>query len=77
MQRVVDFCREREMIVVHDFAYADLGFDGYDPPSILQADGRQGVRRRAVLDDQELLDGRLALRVPASATPRSCRRWSS
>jgi alanine-synthesizing transaminase len=24
---------------VHDFAYADLGFDGYEPPSILQADG--------------------------------------
>lgn len=39
MQRVVDFCREREMIVVHDFAYADVGFDGYMPPSILQADG--------------------------------------
>jgi alanine-synthesizing transaminase len=39
MQRVVDFCREREMIVVHDFAYADVGFDGYDPPSILQAEG--------------------------------------
>ena len=26
--------------------------------SILQAEGRQGVRRRAVLDDEELLDGR-------------------
>jgi alanine-synthesizing transaminase len=39
MQRVVDFCREREMIVVHDFAYADVGFDGYEPPSILQAEG--------------------------------------
>jgi alanine-synthesizing transaminase len=39
MQRVVDFCREREMIVVHDFAYADVGFDGYKPPSILQAEG--------------------------------------
>ncbi len=39
MQRVVDFCREREMIVVHDFAYADIGFDGYVPPSILQAEG--------------------------------------
>lgn len=39
MQRVVDFCRERDMIVVHDFAYADMGFDGYEPPSILQADG--------------------------------------
>ncbi len=39
MQRVVDFCRERDMIVVHDFAYADVGFDGYDPPSIMQAEG--------------------------------------
>ncbi|MEN9801736.1 MAG: LL-diaminopimelate aminotransferase [Actinomycetota bacterium] len=39
MQRVVDFCRERNMIVVHDFAYADVGFDGYHPPSILQAEG--------------------------------------
>jgi alanine-synthesizing transaminase len=39
MQQVVDFCREREMIVVHDFAYADVGFDGYRPPSILQAEG--------------------------------------
>ncbi len=39
MQRVVDFCRERDMIVVHDFAYADVGFDGVKPPSILQAEG--------------------------------------
>ena len=39
MQRVVDFCRERDMIAVHDFAYADIGFDGYRPPSILQAEG--------------------------------------
>ena len=43
MQRVVDFCREREMVVVHDFAYADVGFDGYRPPSILQADGAKDV----------------------------------
>jgi len=39
MQRMVDFCRERGMIAVHDFAYADVGFDGYRPPSILQAEG--------------------------------------
>src|SRR5258705_3522354 len=38
-QRVVDFAREKGVIVVHDFAYADLGFDGYEPPSILQAEG--------------------------------------
>jgi alanine-synthesizing transaminase len=38
-QRVVDFAREHEVVVVHDNAYADLGFDGFRPPSILQADG--------------------------------------
>ena len=39
MQRIVDFAREHEIILVHDFAYADIGFDGYRPPSILQAEG--------------------------------------
>ena len=43
MQKVVDFAREREVVVVHDFAYADLGFDGYRPPSILQAEGAKEV----------------------------------
>ncbi|MEZ5320567.1 MAG: aminotransferase class I/II-fold pyridoxal phosphate-dependent enzyme [Microthrixaceae bacterium] len=38
-QRVVDFARENDVVIVHDNAYADLGFDGYQPPSILQADG--------------------------------------
>ena len=32
MERVVEFAREREMLVVHDFAYADLAFDGHEPP---------------------------------------------
>jgi len=35
-EKVVAFCREHKMIVVHDFAYADLVFDGYKPPSLLQ-----------------------------------------
>jgi alanine-synthesizing transaminase len=43
MQRVVDFARERELIVVHDFAYADIAFDGHVPPSILQAEGAAEV----------------------------------
>jgi alanine-synthesizing transaminase len=36
MTRLVEFALEHELIVCHDFAYADLGFDGYKPPSILQ-----------------------------------------
>jgi alanine-synthesizing transaminase len=43
MQKVVDFAREKEVVVVHDNAYADIGFDGYSPPSILQADGAKEV----------------------------------
>ena len=43
MQKVVDFAREREVVIVHDFAYADLGFDGYNPPSIMQAEGAKEV----------------------------------
>jgi alanine-synthesizing transaminase len=43
MQRLVDFAREREMVLVHDFAYADLAFDGYRPPSIFECDGAREV----------------------------------
>jgi len=43
MEQLVEFAREREMVVVHDFAYADLGFDGYQPPSILQVPGAKDV----------------------------------
>jgi alanine-synthesizing transaminase len=39
MQRMVDFAREHEVLLVHDNAYAELGFDGFRPPSILQAEG--------------------------------------
>ena len=40
---IVDFAREREVLLVHDFAYADPGFDGYEPPSILQVPGAKDV----------------------------------
>jgi alanine-synthesizing transaminase len=43
MQRLVDFARERGLLVVHDFAYADLAFDGYRPPSIFEAKGAREV----------------------------------
>jgi len=43
MQRIVDFAREHEIVLVHDFAYADISFDGYQPPSILQVPGAKDV----------------------------------
>lgn len=39
MQRLVDLAREHEFVLVNDFAYADVAFDGHEPPSVLAADG--------------------------------------
>jgi len=43
MARIVAFAQEHDIFVVHDFAYADLGYDGYEPPSILQVPGAKDV----------------------------------
>jgi alanine-synthesizing transaminase len=43
MQKAVDFAREKEVFLVHDFAYADLAYDGYQPPSLLQVEGGDEV----------------------------------
>lgn len=42
-EKIVDFCREHEIMVIHDFAYADLVFDGYKPPSFLQVPGAKEI----------------------------------
>ena len=42
-KKIVEFCRERSIIVIHDFAYADLVFDGYEPPSFLQIPGAKKI----------------------------------
>lgn len=42
-REIVALAHEHNIMVVHDFAYADLGFDGYKPPSILQVEGAKEV----------------------------------
>lgn len=42
-QRIVEWAKEHDVKVIHDFAYADLGFDGYRPPSFLEAKGAMDV----------------------------------
>jgi alanine-synthesizing transaminase len=42
-REVVRLAREHGTMIIHDFAYADLGFDGYQPPSILQVEGAKEV----------------------------------
>src|ERR1700730_4876230 len=43
MTRLVSFARDHEVTLVHDFAYSDTAFDGYQPPSILQVPGAKDV----------------------------------
>lgn len=42
-EKVVAFAQEHDLIVVHDFAYADIVFDGYKAPSLLQVPGAKDV----------------------------------
>jgi len=42
-KKIVDFAKENNIIVIHDFAYADLVFDGYKAPSFLQVPGAKDV----------------------------------
>ncbi|MBI4775099.1 MAG: aminotransferase class I/II-fold pyridoxal phosphate-dependent enzyme [Deltaproteobacteria bacterium] len=42
-ERIVEFAREHNILVIHDFAYADLVFDGYKAPSFLQVPGAKDL----------------------------------
>jgi alanine-synthesizing transaminase len=41
-ERAVEVCRRNRLLLIHDFAYADFGFDG-DPPSVLQVPGAKEI----------------------------------
>lgn len=42
-QRMLDFCREYEVVPVHDASYTELAFDGYRPPSFLELPGAKDI----------------------------------
>ncbi len=43
LEQVVEFARQEDILVVHDFAYSDIVFDGYKAPSIMQIKGAKEV----------------------------------
>lgn len=42
-EEVVEFCREHGILLIHDLAYADLTFDGFEAPSLLQVKGAKDI----------------------------------
>lgn len=43
LRRALEFCREHDLLLAHDNAYSEIGFDGYVPPSVLELDGAMDV----------------------------------
>jgi alanine-synthesizing transaminase len=43
LARLVDLARQYGFHLIHDLAYADIAFDGYKPPSVLQVPGAKDV----------------------------------
>ena len=41
--RLVHFAKKNDIAVIHDFAYAEIVFDGYKPPSIFEVPGAKDV----------------------------------
>jgi LL-diaminopimelate aminotransferase len=41
--RIVEFAKKNEILVAHDAAYTEMAFDGYRPPSFMEADGATDV----------------------------------
>jgi alanine-synthesizing transaminase len=42
-EKLVAFCKEHQILLVHDLAYADITFDGYKAPSLLQVKGAKDI----------------------------------
>ncbi len=42
-ERIISFARQHDILVVHDLAYADIVFDDYQAPSIMQVPGARDV----------------------------------
>ncbi|MCL6580349.1 MAG: LL-diaminopimelate aminotransferase [Firmicutes bacterium] len=42
-RRAVAFAREHDLLLVHDSAYVEITFDGYEAPSVLQVEGAKEV----------------------------------
>lgn len=42
-EKLVDFAHRNGVMLVHDFAYADIAYDDYQPPSLLSVDGAKEV----------------------------------
>ena len=70
---VVEFAKEKDLIICHDAAYSELAFEGYRPVSFLQAQGAKevGVEFHSVSKTYNLAGARLGFVVGNSDVIRN------
>ncbi len=68
LQRLVDWAKERDVVLVHDLAYADMCFDGWEPPSLMQCEGGDevGVELYSMTKSYSMAGWRVAFMVGRS-----------
>jgi LL-diaminopimelate aminotransferase len=42
-ERAVAWAKQHDVVIAHDLAYADVAYDGYVPPSIMEVDGAKDI----------------------------------
>mgnify|MGYP001385665172 FL=1 len=42
-EEAIEFCSRNDVVLAHDNAYSEFGFDGYRPPSVLEFQGAQEI----------------------------------
>jgi LL-diaminopimelate aminotransferase len=42
-KELVGYCRQYDILLCHDHAYAEMAYDGYKPPSVLQVEGAKDI----------------------------------
>ena len=42
-KKIVEICKKYDIWIIHDLAYADIAFDGYKAPSILEVEGAKDI----------------------------------
>ena len=42
-KKVVEFARQKQIVICHDAAYTEMAFDGYSPPSFLEVEGAKKI----------------------------------
>ena len=61
-RKAIEFAEKHDIAIMHDACYTEVAYDGYRPPSFLEAEGAMDVGNRVPLAFQVLQYDRLAYR---------------